>query len=274
VIVSTGSSSDSSSNDVAAAPAVVVDIGNSSIAVAMYADDCVSDRRNFDRDDIVGVGTSIQERMPNSDGGHVAVVVIASVVPDSCRKLVDWVEANMNIEALVVSDHIKLPIEIKLSHPEKIGVDRLCATAAAFDRRAEPCVVVDFGTAVTIDLVDGDGAFVGGAIMPGCDLQARALHEHTAQLPLVEPAHPEHAPGRNTVEAIQVGIHYGIAGAARGIVEAFATDLGYWPGVIATGGDAATVAESCGIIDAVVPDLCLMGIGLAYRRWLREAATL
>ncbi len=272
------SSSDSSPevplSDIKASPVVVVDIGNSSIAVAISADGSVSDRRDFERDDIAGVGASILGRVPIGEGGQLGSVVVASVVPDACRKLVDWVDAKMNIEALVVGEQIKLPIEIKLSQPQKIGVDRICATAAAFDRRGEPCVVVDFGTAVTIDLVDGDGVFAGGAIMPGCELQARALHEHTAQLPLITPEHPKHAPGRDTVEAMQVGIHYGIAGAVRGVVEAYATELGYWPCVIATGGDSASVADSCGIIDVVVPDLCLMGIGLAYRRWLHGAAIL
>ena len=105
-------------------------------------------------------------------------------------------------------------------------------------------------------------------------MQARALHEHTAVLPDVDPSRPDDVIGQGTADAIRGGIHYGTAGAVRHIVETYAAHVGRWPPVIATGGDAAELAEECGIFDDVVPDLCLMGIGLAHKQWLDGAVTL
>jgi len=150
-------------------------------------------------------------------------------------------------------------------------MDRVCAAAAAYDKIQQACAVVDFGTAVTVDLVDDEGTFIGGAILPGLKLQLRALHEHTAQLPTVDPAFPELPYGRDTIEAMQTGVCRGMAGAVRGLVEGYATHLNRWPQVIATGGDAALMAPYCDFLDNVVSDLTLRGAGLAYTKYLADA---
>ena len=172
---------------------------------------------------------------------------------------------------LVVGRDLPLPIETDLPNPERIGTDRLCAAAAAFDQLGAACVVADFGTAATIDCVSAAGVFLGGAILPGAGLAAASLHEHTAQLPLVEPLAPDWVFGKDTRQAIIGGLVYGLRGALRELVETYATELGHWPVVILTGGDAKLICHDPNqseLVQAIVPDLVLRGVAMAYYKTL------
>ena len=173
----------------------------------------------------------------------------------------------------MVGQGIELPIEVKLREPHRVGVDRVCTAAAAFERTGHGCTVVDFGTTVTVDLVDDAGVFLGGAILPGPRLQAQALAKYTAALPEVDPQPPANPIGADTVEAIGSGVCYGIAGAVRGLVERYATVLHHWPQVVATGGQLELFMPECDFIDSAVPDLTLLGVGLAHTRHFQAAQT-
>lgn len=159
---------------------------------------------------------------------------------------------------------IDLPIRNATDRPEETGVDRLLNVAAAYEQLGKSCVVVDAGTAVTVSCCDDDGAFVGGAIAPGATMQLEALAARTAKLPRVSLAVPEGNVGRSAEQAIRHGVFHGVRGMVKEVVENFATDLGRWPEVIATGGDAAALFEGWELVHAVVPDLTLYGIALAY----------
>lgn len=166
--------------------------------------------------------------------------------------------------------HTDLPLAVALDEPHKVGIDRLAAAAAAslVKPAGRPAVVVDCGTAVTVDVVSVDGAFFGGAILPGPALMARALAEGTSKLPTVAalvggklPA----MPGRSTEQAIAAGIGHGIRGAVARLVSEGQTACGGDAVVILTGGWADAVRDV--IPDAVlVPDLVLAGISLAAAR--------
>ena len=132
----------------------------------------------------------------------------------------------------------------KALHPETVGADRLAQASAAWERTKAACVVVSMGTAITIDVVDRRGNFLGGLIAPGLRLMARALHEHTALLPEVEPRRMTSPLGRHTADAIRAGISF----AAEGL--------------IGTGGDAPLYRD---LFDVLAPDLALEG---AARSWL------
>lgn len=269
-----GLNSERPSDQQGAPPVVVVDIGNTSIAVGLWWEHSVSERRDFRHDQTDELYAVVKALACELAGPVPSAVVIASVVPDALDHLVASIRDTMRLEPLVVGRQVPLPMPVKLPDPGAVGVDRICAAAAAYHVKKEPCVVVDFGSAVTVDVVDSEGAFIGGAIAPGLHMQARALHEHTAVLPDVVPCRPDDVIGQGTADAIRGGIHYGTAGAVRHIVETYAAHIGRWPPVVATGGDAAELAEECGIFDDVVPDLCLMGIGLAHKRWLHGAVSL
>lgn len=145
-------------------------------------------------------------------------------------------------------------------HPETVGPDRLAQASAAWARTEGPCVVVAMGTAITIDVVNRRGEFVGGLIAPGLRLMARSLHEHTARLPEVEPLRRKTPLGRHTREALQSGISF----AAEGLIR---TALAHHRGrVYGTGGDAPLFRD---LFDVVVPDLALEGVARSYACSLR-----
>jgi type III pantothenate kinase len=145
-------------------------------------------------------------------------------------------------------------------HPETVGADRLAQASAAWERTRGACVVVSLGTAITIDVVSRRGEFLGGLIAPGLRLMARALHEHTALLPEVEPARMASPVGRHTADAIRAGISF----AAEGLIR---SSLSRSRGrVFGTGGDARLFRD---LFDVVVPDLALEGVVRSYLCWPR-----
>ncbi len=195
-------------------------------------------------------------------------IAACSVQPEYLSAL-ESAARQIEQKVLVVGRDLPLPIETDLPEPERIGTDRLCLAAMAYHRLGGPCVVADFGTAITIDCVNSEGIFLGGAILPGLRLSADALARGTAALPAVKPLKPDWVFGADTCQAIIGGIVFGARGALRELVESYAAELGVWPEVILTGGDAELVGSDCDIVSAIVPDLCLLGVGLSARD-LRE----
>jgi type III pantothenate kinase len=190
----------------------------------------------------------------------------ASVNPPLIEPLEHAVMQATNEKVQWVGPDIDLPIKVLTDQPQQTGVDRVLNIAAAYEQMGKACVVVDAGTAVTVDCCNDAGEFLGGAIAPGARLQLSALHDKTAQLPLVDLAAPAAGEtfGKSTGEAIHLGVYHGIRGMVKELVESYATDLGNWPDVIATGGDAKVLFENWELVHAVAPDLTLYGIALAY----------
>jgi len=166
--------------------------------------------------------------------------------------------------------HGDLPLEVAVAEPHRVGVDRLAAAAAAgcVRRPGRGAIIVDCGTAATVDLLSSTGAFLGGAILPGPALMARALAEGTSRLPAVaalEQSAPPHMPGRSTEDAIAAGIGWGIRGAIARLVEEGRTSLGGDVDLLLTGGWRAAVRDALpGAIE--MPELVLAGIALAAER--------
>lgn len=199
-------------------------------------------------------------------------VAAASVVPEATSQLRPLIRERLGASPLIIREDLPLPIDLSVENPETVGTDRVCAAAAAYATLGHACVVADFGTAITIDVVSDDGLLLGGAILPGLRMSAQALHEHTASLPQVEPTRPVGVWGRNTVEAINVGLYGAAAGALREVVERYANEMGKWPDLIVTGGGATEIAGYCDFVDRVVPGLVLQGVALSYRLAARDAA--
>ena len=245
------------------------DVGNTAIRFARVQGDEVHDVRTFRIGGLSGLGQALADAWePVPAPGKIAV---ASVNPAGLRALEAAAADSLHEEPLVIGRDLPLPMATDLPDPGSVGIDRVCAAAAAFDRLGVPCVVADFGTAVTIDCVNAEGVFLGGAILPGLDMGAEGLSAHTAQLPRVALAQPDWVYGKDTRQAIIGGLLYGARGALRGLVEAYATEMGQWPVVILTGGDARRICESPGesdLVQAVVPDLVLRGVAIAYYKTL------
>ena len=193
-------------------------------------------------------------------------VLLASVNDEVASKLISALEDQLSVDIYRVGEEVPIPVGQQLDPETLTGVDRLLNAAAAFERLKQACVVVDAGTAVTVDFVDGQGTFHGGAIAPGASMQLHALHEHTAALPDLAFRAPDKEPfGRNTAQAMYQGVYHGIRGMVQRLVEQYAEHYGAYPMVIATGGDAAVLFENDPLIDRIVPDLTLMGIAAAAK---------
>lgn len=250
---------------------VVVDIGNTRIGIGVWDEDGVHDVKRLHGVDEDAWEPALTEAWAHVRARRNASVVIGSVVPRRARQFSDLAEQVCDVEPQHVRDDLPFPMNLQIDNPAEVGVDRVCCAAAAYERIGEACAVASFGTAITIDCVSNEGEFLGGTILPGLQMSCTALHEHTAQLPEYSPGRPATPFGRNTEQAITGGVTYAAVGALREIVERFATALNRWPQLVVTGGDAALVQEHADFIDSVVPDLCLMGIALTYRRAAGQA---
>lgn len=159
-----------------------------------------------------------------------------------------------------------IPVAVGLHlDPETItGTDRLLNAAAAWDTEKLATIIVDAGTCVTVDFIDGEGTFHGGAIAPGAQMQLAAMHSGTSALPEVDFSAPlKEAFGKNTAQAMLQGVYHGIRGMVRQLSEQYASRYGAYPRVIATGGDALLLFEDDDLIEQIIPDLQLQGVAIS-----------
>ncbi|WP_028263528.1 type III pantothenate kinase [Atopobium fossor] len=204
---------------------------------------------------------------------EVTHVAIASVVPALSQEWQAMMHSVLNTEPLMIDAKLDCGLCIALDNPYELGADRIANAMAAKARYGSPVIVVDFGTATNIDVVDADGTFVGGAIMPGLMLSAQALFSRAAKLSSVPLIAPQHALGSNTETAVQSGLIVGSAAMAEGLVERIQTELlernpsAPRAVVVATGGLAKTVAQATNIFDYVDGNLTIYGI---YQIWKQQ----
>jgi type III pantothenate kinase len=197
---------------------------------------------------------------------QITGVAISSVVPTSTRALREMTERYFGFSPVVVEPGTRTGISILYDNPREVGADRIANAVAAHHRYGGPCIVIDFGTATTYDVVSAKGEFLGGAIAPGVQVSNKALASSTARLPQVELHAPRAVAGRSTVEAIQSGLLYGTAAEADGMIERLRAELGTDATVVATGGLAPVVVPLCTGIDQHDEWLTLEGLRLVFER--------
>lgn len=193
-------------------------------------------------------------------------VIVSSTVPKIVPEYVEMTERYLGEKCLVVGPGLKTGMPIRVENPRELGADRLVNAVAAYDRLGGPCVVVDFGTAITFDAISADGEYLGGIIAPGVEISLNALTERAAKLPQVELTEPERLIGRTTLEAIQSGVIYGFAAQIDGIVERLRDELGDELQVIATGGLSTHIVPFCETVELTDDMLTLVGLRLIQER--------
>ena len=216
-------------------PDIVVDIGNTRIKWGwMPPDDTPMKVASLPPDNETAWERQLSQ-LPVSDSVSWA---IASVHPERLKRFLTW--ANTRSKRCQVIEHSHIPLKMDVDEPRQVGIDRLLNALAARRRcpNGEPVVIIDAGSAVTVDFLDERGVFRGGAILPGPRLMARSLHEHTAKLPEL-PIHEipaEDPPGRNTKDAITVGIMAALMGGCVMLVDAYMAMSSRAPTILMTGG--------------------------------------
>jgi len=191
-------------------------------------------------------------------GQNITQASICSVVPNAAKLL----EHSLKSPVHHITHRSKLPISIDYPKPEQIGADRLANSAAAAALYGAPAIVIDFGTAVTFDVLSPDSAYLGGAIAPGTASLRDYLHRRTALLPAIQLHEPDSAIGKSTEDAMQVGAVIGYRGLIREILTQIRSELGGTPHIVATGGDAALISSGLDEIQTIDADLTLQGIRL------------
>lgn len=246
------------------------DVGNSETTVGLF---------DGDRLDVVWRLTTPARRTPDEWAAlvtaHLAqagrstqeirAAIVASVAPSVTQDLCDGVQRATGRRPTVVDARAPLPIHLDVDEPLTVGADRIVNTLAASRLLGCDTIVVDFGTATTFDCITADGRFLGGVIMPGLRTAAEELVRKTSKLPATELLPPERVIGRRTEECIRAGVLLGTAEAVDGLVRRIKAE---WPGggtpkVVATGGLARMVRPLSREIEAVDPDLTLVGLRIA-----------
>ncbi len=187
-------------------------------------------------------------------------VIVASVVPSLRFPIRLALRQVFEREPLFVEPGIKTGMPILYEMPQEVGADRIVNAVAAFDRIGGPCIVVDFGTATTFDVVTGKGEYAGGVIVPGIAISAEALFEKAARLWRVEIKRPEKVVGKTTAGSIQSGLYFGYLSLVDGMIDRIAAEIGGKPRVIATGGLAELFGGGSERIEEVDPLLTLRGL--------------
>lgn len=249
---------------------LAADIGNSHTVLGLLEDGrltadwrVATDERNTSDEWAVLLRGLLGAAFDDVDG--IAVCATVPAVLHEWREMLTRHFADLT--AVVVEPGIRTGIPVLMDNPREVGADRILNALAAATDFGGPAIVVDFGgTATTFDVVDAKGQYVGGAIAPGIELSLAALGRRGAQLREVELVRPRSVIAKNTVEALQAGMIFGVAAQVEGIVERMQEQLGGSARVIATGYLADLVREECRCFTDHAPSLTLRGLELVFER--------
>lgn len=197
-------------------------------------------------------------------------VILASVVPPLTSTTCAMAQSYFGLEPFVIEPGVDTGMPILYDNPSEVGADRIVNGIAAYERFGRkdrrPLLVVDFGTATTLDAITARGEYLGGAICPGVTISADALFQRAARLPRIDVRKPTQVIGRTTVGAMESGLFYGYVGMVEGLVRRMTAELGDDTRTVATGGLASVIAPETPLIHYVEPDLTLHGLHIVWQR--------
>jgi type III pantothenate kinase len=254
---------------------IAIDVGNTQTVMGLFVGDDLVDSwrlstvrdRTADEYRLFFAGLLRQDgyRLEEVDG-----VALSSVVPTAKQAMIQVADDLVDGPLIVVGPGVRTGLPINIDNPREVGADRVVNSVAAATKYGAPVVVVDFGTATNLDVVDGSGAYIGGSIAPGLEISQLALIRATAALRRVDLVAPRAPIGKNTVEAIQSGLLYGHAGLVDGLVDRIVADMDGSPAIVATGGLASTIVPHCRRVEQVDENLTLDGLRMIYEMNLEE----
>jgi type III pantothenate kinase len=244
---------------------LVVDIGNTNIVGGVYEGETLVETLRIHtvvkktEDEYGTIFRAIfQDR--NVDPSSIDSAIVSSVVPALTDSICSMVQRMIGRSPLLLGPALYSRLPIKVVNPYEIGADIVADAVAAYRRFACPCIVVDFGTALTFSCVDGSGEILGVSIAPGLGTAVASLSRDTAQLPYVQLSAPPSVLGKNTVHSIQAGVVFGFTGLVEYLVGKMKAELGGEAKVIATGGLCRAISPLTGVFDEIDMNLTLDGL--------------
>ena len=249
---------------------LAIDVGNTNMVFAVHDGErvvgewrCRTERQRTADEYFVWLQQLMQH---NGITEEVRSVVVSSVVPQVLFNLRVLADRYFHTRAKVVGrPDVRLPVAPRVDPSTQVGADRLVNTVGAYDRYGGNLIVVDFGTATTFDVVDHDGAYVGGVIAPGVNLSLKALHDAAAALPFIDVHKPEKVVGTNTVACMQSGIYWGYVSLIEGVCARIRTERGVPMTVIGTGGLSTLFAQGTDVLQKIDTELTIHGLVLIDR---------
>jgi len=193
-------------------------------------------------------------------------IAVSSVVPRITASLRQMADEWFGVKAVVLEPGTRMGMPILYDNPKEVGADRIANAVGAYDIYGGPAIVVDFGTATTLDAISAKGEYLGGAIIPGIEISLDALFARAAALRRIELVEPRNVIGKNTVESMQSGAIYGFTAQVDGLATRMKKELGGTPAVIATGGLAGLIAPLSSTIQYHEPWLTLVGLRIVWER--------
>ncbi|MCE5203401.1 MAG: type III pantothenate kinase [Actinomycetia bacterium] len=248
-----------------------IDVGNTQTVLGLFSDDALDGHWRVSTDatltaDELRVKLGALLALEGVDWTDLERVVLSSVVPALTDRYEEMIERATGRPPMVVGPGIKTGMPIRYDNPHEVGADRIVNGVAAYAAYGGPVIVVDFGTATTLDVIDATGAYLGGAIAPGVETSAEALFARAARLAKVDLEPPATVIGTNTRQSLQAGLLLGSASMVDGLVRRIWGELGGECRVVATGGLAARMAPLCETVSDLDSDLTLRGLLLVYKR--------
>ncbi len=250
---------------------LAIDIGNTNIVIGC-----------LDKDEILFKARIATDRLRTSDQYGVEIknileafgakkedisdCIIASVVPPVFNSVYTGVIKVIGKQPLVVGPGLKTGLNIHIDIPSQVGSDLIVAAVAALAEYPAPLVLIDLGTATTIEVIEPENVFVGGLIFPGVMVSLDSLTSRTAQLPGISLDKPKQVIGKNTVDCMRSGMMYGTAAMLDGIIDRIADELGHSSTIVATGGLAQFITPLCKHEIILEKDLLLKGLNIIYKK--------
>lgn len=245
---------------------LTVDIGNTTTSFALFKEDRILDRRSLPTHKLSGRDLLATLKYFKKKDPRLDACVVCSVVPRALRRHKSALQRLFPGRLFVAGENLKVPLKNAYQDPRQVGQDRLACAYAVKEQYRCPAVVIDLGTAMTIDVVSARGEYQGGMIVPGIGLSLKALFENTALLPLVSLRKPSSLIGRNTAESILSGVFYGYSALIEGVVAKIEKKLKAKPVVVLTGGYGHVMGKYLNAsVDHFDPDLIFKGLMLSFR---------
>ena len=250
---------------------LVVDVGNTQTHLGVFRDDELVHDWRFatvldSTADELGARLRSLLALRELDFVDIDASILSSTVPGLRPEWAAMADRYLGHAMPIVGPGLRTGMPIRMDNPREVGADRLVNAIAAYERLGGPCVIVDFGTAITYDIVGAAGEYVGGIIAPGVEISMEALTSRAAAIPKIDLTPPRALIGKSTVEAIRSGVIHGFAAQVDGILARLRDELGEETAAIATGGLAGAIVPFCELIDEVDPLLTLTGLRLIHER--------